>query len=60
MQIPLLGIFHDNILGAFMCFNADNKSLILIATSLKTKLKRCNLISLFLIQGMGTKVVFQD
>ncbi len=31
-----------------------------MATSLKTKLRRCNLISFFLIKGIGTKVVFQD
>jgi hypothetical protein len=24
MQIPLLEISHDSILGASMCFNADN------------------------------------
>jgi len=27
---------RDNILGASMCFNGDNQSLILMATSLKT------------------------
>jgi hypothetical protein len=57
MQIPLLEISH---LGACMCFNADNQSLILMATSLKTKLRRCNLTSLFFIKGTRTKVVFQD
>jgi hypothetical protein len=49
---------RDSILGAFMCFNYDNQSLILMATSLKTKLRRCNLTSFFFIKGTRPKVVF--
>jgi hypothetical protein len=51
---------RDNILGASMCFNVDNQSLILMATSLKIELRRCNLTSFFFIKGTRTKVVFQD
>jgi hypothetical protein len=58
MQIPLLEISHDNFLGASMCFNAPNQSLILMATSLKTKLRRCNLTSLFLIKGLEQELFF--
>jgi len=60
MQIPLLEIFHDNILGVSMYFNVDNESLILMETSLKTKLKRYDLTSLFFIKGTRTKIVFQN
>jgi hypothetical protein len=42
----------DNNSGASMCFNVDNQSLILMATSLKTKLRRCNLTSFFFIKGI--------
>jgi hypothetical protein len=52
--------FKDNILGASMCFNADNQSVILMATSLKIKLRRCNLTSLFFIKEIGSKFVFRD
>jgi hypothetical protein len=60
MQIPFLEISHDSIFGVFMCFDDDNQSLILMATSLKKKLRRCNLISFIFIKGIKTIVVFQD
>jgi hypothetical protein len=50
---------RDSILGASMCFNVDNQSLILMATNLKTKLIWCYL-TIFLIKGTRTKVVFQN
>jgi hypothetical protein len=49
--------FHDNILGVSMCFNVDNQSLILMATSLKKKIRRCNMTSLILIKGTKTRVL---
>jgi hypothetical protein len=58
MQIPLLEIFHDSFLGASMCFYLDNHSLILMTTSLKIELRRCNRTSLILINGTRTRVVF--
>ncbi len=59
MQIPLLEISHDSILGASMCFNADNQSLILMVTSLKIELRRCNLTSLFLIRELEQEMFFK-
>jgi hypothetical protein len=50
----------ENILGASVCFNDDNQSVIFTATSLKIELRRCNLISLFFIKGIKTKVIFQN
>jgi hypothetical protein len=49
--------FKDNILGVFMHYNVDNQSLIFMATSLKIELRRCNLISLFFIKGIRTRIV---
>ncbi len=60
MKILLLEISHDNILGASMCFNVDNQSLIFMTTSLKIELRRCNLTSFFFIKGIGTRVVLQN
>ncbi len=60
MQISLLKISHDSILSASMGFNVHNQSLILMVTSLKIELRRCNLTSLFFIKGTGTRIVFQD
>jgi hypothetical protein len=60
MQIPLMETLHDSFLGVSMCFNVDNQSPIPMATSLKTKLIRCNLTSLIFIKGTGTKVDFQN
>jgi hypothetical protein len=59
MQIPLLEIFHDNILGVSMCFNVDNQSLIFMETSLKTKLRRCDPTSLFFIKGTRKELFFK-
>ncbi len=58
MQIPLLEISHDNILGASMCFNVDNQSLILMVTSLKIEL-RCNLTSLFSSRELEQELFFK-
>jgi hypothetical protein len=59
MEIPLLEIFHDNILGASMHFNVNNQSLLLMATSLKNELRGCNLTSLNLIKELEQKLFFK-
>jgi hypothetical protein len=50
---------RDNILGASMCFNVDNQSLILMATSLKIELRRCNLTSFFSSRELEQKLFFK-
>jgi len=49
----------DSILGVSMCFNVDNHPNV-HGNKLKDRKKRCNLISFFLIKGIGTRVVLQD